>query len=242
LGEVRFMSGPGHRGFRRPSARAWVVIFGPVVVLLGCFLVAVAVARVDIEAILRDPMSVLGAPPLVGVGSVIGVLIWWTAVGVCLFAAALLRRLGQDGQLPVFLVWAAAISAILSLDDQFLFHDELAEDLLGLRERYVMLIYIGMVAVWISWYRRVIARTTWIILAVSFGFFAASVGIDALHQLLYTSAHEGQTLPAVTFVEDAAKLFGIAAWTAYLVDVSFHAVIEHFPAGDPAVPGSGSSG
>jgi hypothetical protein len=229
------MSMPRLRGVRRPSARAWVIIFGPVVALLGCFVVAVAVADVDIEAILRDPMSVLGAPPLLGVGSVIGVLIWWTAVGICLFAAALLRHLGQDGQLPVFLVWAAIISAILALDDQFLFHDELAEDLLGLRERYVMLIYIGMVAVWILWYRRVIARTTWLILAVSLGCFAASVGIDALHQVLYVTTNEGRTLPAATFVEDAAKLFGIAAWTAYLVDVSFRAIIErgiHDP-GDP---------
>jgi hypothetical protein len=220
------MTRPWPRGGRRPGARTWIIIFGPVVALLGCFLVAIAFLGVDPEAVLRDPMSTLGGAPLTGAGSVIGVLIWWTAVGVCLFAAAVLRQARAEHQIISFLVTAAILSAILSLDDQFLFHEELAEDLVGLRERFVVIIYVGLVAAWLLWYRRIIAESAWPILMVSVGLFAASVAIDGLHQALYVTSHGGETLPVETFLEDSLKLLGIAGWTAYLIDVSYRAVIE----------------
>jgi hypothetical protein len=219
------------QGTRHPSRRTWALIFGPVLLLIAAMLVAVATLDVDAEAILRDPMSTLGGPPLMGVGSVIGVLIWWTAVGVCLFTAAVLRHAGREGQMTSFLVTAGIISAVLSLDDQFLFHDELAEDLLGLRERFVVFAYVGVVAAWMFWYRRVIARSVWSILAVSLAAFTVSIVIDGLHQALYTASHDGDTLPVATFVEDSFKLLGVTAWTAYLVELAFHAVVEQDQAG-----------
>ena len=171
--------------------------------------------------------------PLVGAISNVGVLLWWLAAGICLFTFSLARTLGFTRSVRVFLLTSGLLSALLAIDDLFLFHDDLATQLLGLRERHVMLAYLVLVGAWALLNMRVIRDSEWLILAIAAACFAGSIGSDYVTQVGLSDADElGKGLDWGLVIEDGLKFVGIAGWTAYFVRFSQRAVRERFTPGE----------
>jgi len=178
--------------------------------LLALTAVASRAGDVPLEVFSRDPTATLNANPLTGVQSHLGVLVWWAGASISLFAGAVLRRAGGDRTAVEFLRWSAAITAVLTLDDLFLFHDDLAERYLRLNDKAVVFAYGVAILVYLARFRRVILRSAYPLLVAGLALFAGSNVVDLLLQGRWMSEWR-------IFVEDGFKLFGIVSWTAYLV-------------------------
>jgi hypothetical protein len=184
--------------------------------LVGIALVVHLTAGASLNEISRDPLATLEAHPLMGAQSVVGILIWWTAASLALFSWALLRRLGGPTQLGSFLMWGGIITALLALDDQFQFHEDLGKQLFGLRERYAVGALVVVLGLFLLRYRRVIARSEWALLVLAVAFAIGSVAGDFVSQ---ESIAEGLDDPDenLNYLEDTLKLLAIVSWSAYLI-------------------------
>jgi hypothetical protein len=107
-----------------------------------------------------------------------------------------------------FLGWSGLLTTVLLLDDLFLFHESLAPDYLGLRQRLVLLSY-GIATAWyLARFRRIVLGPDVRVLLAALVFFTMSVFVDALQ--------ERWPSPWRILFEDGFKLLGIASWSAYL--------------------------
>jgi hypothetical protein len=212
---------------RRVSHALLALTLVPPIVLIAATAVAHVIARVPLAVFSRDPTATLGANPLTGVQSHVGVLVWWAAAGICIFAAAVAQRSGR-GSMPVqFLVWSAAITAVLTLDDLFQVHEDLAVRYLGINDKVVVLAYGLAVLTYLVRFRRLILQTSYPLLVAGLGLFAGSNAVDLVLQDRWLSDWR-------IFVEDGLKLLGIACWSAYLIDTAFqltrHRAKDELPA------------
>ena len=201
------------------------ILIVPLLVLVAAILAHVF-GDVPFTVITRDPMATMVGDPLTGAQSVVGVGIWWLAAGICLFAYAVASRAGVPPETRSLLLWSGLLTAVLVLDDAFMFHDDLASRIFGLRERYVMLAYGVLLAAYLLRFRRVILRTEWLLLAGALAFFASSIGLDFYDQnncLDFVTPTE--TCDWIMFVEDSLKLLGIVFWSAWLIRISYLAIL-----------------
>ena len=107
-----------------------------------------------------------------------------------------------------------------------MFHDDLASRIFGLRERYVMLAYGVLLAAYLLRFRKVILRTEWLLLAGALVFFASSIGLDFYDQnncLDFVTPTE--SCDWIMFVEDSLKFLGIVFWSAWLIRISYLAIL-----------------
>lgn len=182
--------------------------FGPAVVVLALTVAASAATGIPLATFVRDPAATLGGNPLTGIQSHVGVLVWWAAAAACFLGAALVRPHNQSD--TAFLVWSGTITAVLTLDDLFQFHEDLAVRYFGFDDRAVTLAYGVAVLIYLVRYRGTILRTDYFLLAAGLALFAASNVVDGL----FTDRWPADTR---IFVEDGFKLLGIAGWSSYLV-------------------------
>jgi uncharacterized membrane protein YgdD (TMEM256/DUF423 family) len=201
------------------------ILIVPFLVLMAALLAHVF-GNVPFTVITRDPMATMVGDPLTGAQSVVGVGIWWLAAGICLFASAVASRSRVPPAVRSFLLWSGLLTAVLVLDDAFMFHDDLASRIFGLRERYVMLAYGVLLAAYLLRFRKVILRTEWLLLVGALAFFASSIGLDLYNQnscLEFVTPTE--TCDWSMFVEDSLKLLGIVFWSAWLIRISYLALL-----------------
>ena len=201
------------------------ILIVPLLVLVAAVL-AHAFGDVPFTVITRDPMATMVGDPLTGAQSVVGVGIWWLAAGICLFAYAVASRPRVPPATKSFLLWSGLLTVVLVLDDEFMFHDDLASRIFGLRERYVMLAYGVLLAAYLLRFRKVILRTEWLLLVGALAFFASSIGLDLYNQnscLEFVTPTE--TCDWSMFVEDSLKLLGIVFWSAWLIRISYLALL-----------------
>lgn len=195
---------------RRVGPAVITATFGPAVVMLALTAAASAATGIPLATFVRDPAATLGGNPLTGVQSHVGVLVWWAAAAVCFFGAVLVRRETNDHSDTAFLVWSGTITTVLTLDDLFQFHEDLAVRYLGLDDRAVTLAYGVAIVIYLVRYRGIILRTDYFLLAAGLALFAASNVVDEL----LTDRWAPDTR---IFVEDGFKLLGIAGWSSYLI-------------------------
>jgi hypothetical protein len=203
-----------HAARRRVGPAVIAATFGPAVALLALTAAASVVARVPLTVFSRDPTATLGGNPLTGVQSHLGVLVWWAAAAVCFLGAALLRRARRDPASTAFLVWSGSITAVLTLDDLFQFHEDLAVRYLRIEDKVVVLAYGLAVLTYLVRYRRIILRSDYPLLLAGLVLFAASNAVDVVLQDRWMSDWR-------IFVEDGLKLLGIASWSSYLIRTSY---------------------
>lgn len=221
-----------HQSRRTMGPAVLAATFGPAVLLLALTAAASAAMRLPLALFVRDPAATLGGNPLTGVQSHLGVLVWWAAAAVCFFGAAVLRRTRHDRPGTAFLVWSACITAVLTLDDLFQVHEDLAVRYFRLDDKIVVLAYGVAVMTYLVRYRRMILRSDYFLLAAGLALFAASNVVDVLLQDRWTS-------DARIFVEDGLKLLGIAGWSSYLIRTTFQLLSASMPLGER---GTGSGG
>jgi hypothetical protein len=182
----------------------------PPAVLLALTVVASRAGDIPLGLFSRDPTATLNANPLTGVQSQLGVLVWWAGASISFFAGAVLHRARRDRTLVEFLRWSASITAVLTLDDLFQFHEDLAERYFGLNDAVVVVVYGLAVLVYLVRFRRVILRSQYVLLVAGLTLFAGSNLVDALLQDRWMSEWR-------IFLEDGFKLFGIVNWSAFLI-------------------------
>lgn len=203
---------------RVSTRRLLSVIYLPPLGVLAA-LVAVGLAyRLDASELTRDVASIAGVDPLVGFLSSLGIVVWSGTVGVCFFAAGLLRA-RSAGSTEIehrrFLASAGALSAYLLIDDLFLVHDHLATTHLGIPETMVYALIGIAVASHVLRFRRVIERNAPVLFLFSCAFLTGSVAVDVvLERWLWRLDHWSY------IVEDGAKWLGITGWFGYHATVA----------------------
>jgi hypothetical protein len=196
----------------------------PATAVVGAVAVLSQVQGFPVERLFSDPLAQAGAHPLLGFVSNLGILLWSAAAGACLVAALVLRHGTKPGEREAarFFVVAAALTAILVLDDTFQFHEDLVERLVGRGQTFVLLGYVAIVAAFVVRFRRFMSQSRWVILAIAGVFFAVSIGVD-LYPVFIAALPGDMTIDTETdaydfvshVVEDGSKFIGIALWFAY---------------------------
>jgi hypothetical protein len=160
----------------------------------------------------RDASEVVGFHFYVGAVSQLGILILGAAAAISLFAACVPGS-GEDApERRRFLLASAAVTGWLVLDDLLTLHEIVIPSALGLRQRYVLLIYAAGMAAFLFRFRRAIFRTEFAVLIASLASFGLSCATDALPTRFPERIHH--------HLEDGAKLLGITLWTAYYARTS----------------------
>ena len=199
----------------------------PSLAVLAVTAAAVILFDVSIPAMTRDAAALAQIPPLWGIVSNLGILLWCAAVAICVFAAVAVFRTGPRDAFR-FLLFSALLTAYLLFDDFFQFHENLAPRYLGLDDKAVVAASGVATAAYLVAFRRfILLRTRFVILLLALGFFAAAVITDVLLEpwlLLWIGQWQ-------YFIEDGAKWLGIACWCSY-----YAATAQHILAGVYRLP------
>ena len=147
----------------------------------------------------RDVASAAGAPAYLGFVSQITILLWAAAAGAG-FAGALGAA---EPHRRRFLAGLGLLTAGLAADDALLLHEAVLPRA-GVPEKAVLLYHAGLAAAVFGFGRAAARRTDLVLLACAAAGAASSLAAD---QIPYGGA----------FREDAAKLFGAAAWAACML-------------------------
>jgi hypothetical protein len=188
-------------------------LFSVVGVLLGVLAVAHFITNIPFAKFTADPAATFGYNPLYGYISNIGILLWCSCVSVCFLSAGLLRVYKEEGQMFRFLICFGILTAVLMLDDLFMFHESLGPSYLNISEKWVLLSYGMYTAFCLYHFRRTIMLNDVRYLILAVAAFGVSVLVDQISSRFY--------FPGEYFVEDGLKLTGIASWLAYFVTLSF---------------------
>ncbi len=201
---------------RAPWGKIGVAVYLPLLLLLGGTGVFATVRDIPAGDLFRDPTAVLNAPLYVGALSLVGLFLWTAAAALCFFTTARLWRSAAPRSERTFFLGAGLLTTVLLLDDAFLFHESIAPHDLGISSSVVYAAY-GTAVVGLFWaHQRAVWNSAYSILGVSVVFLAAGVGIDLMidHDFILPSLFVDA--PGLEYyLEDGAKLFGIAGWGTY---------------------------
>jgi hypothetical protein len=157
----------------------------------------------------RDPLQVARLPPYIGFLSNIGILLWNSVLAVCAFCAVAALRGGDPSRREpaLLLLHFAAITAVLMLDDLFMFHEWVFPRILGIGETTVAAVYGFLVLLFLLRHARaILSGADTIFLALAFVGF----GIHNMVEILPVDS-----VLRTHLMEDGAKLFGIAGWVVF---------------------------
>jgi len=186
----------------------------PATAVLAIITVVSALNSVPLALVVEDPAALAKIHPLTGIQSSLGVLMWCAAVTLCFFTAAVLRGAIAPGYF-LFLIASGLLSSYLLLDDLFQFHEKLAIQYLGIRQKYVLAGLAVAVGAYLLGFRRIIAATPYALLALALAFLSVSAVIDMVILKLWPQQGE-----IGIFLEEGSKWLGIAAWCGYFALVS----------------------
>ncbi len=206
----------------RTLRSALIMMYVPVAALLGGAVLMSRLTDTTVAEFTRDPAASTGAHPLLGVVSNVGVLCWCAAAAACLLGAEVLRRQGSRSPVRPFLLSAGLLSGILLVDDLFMVHDWFVVYELHMDEKLLFAAYGLLLATFLTRFRDVILASDFLLLGLALGFFAISLGVDALAP---------DTLRMQHVYEDGAKLLGIVSWLGYFARITLQALAP----GDPTV-------
>lgn len=186
-----------------------------VYVPLGAVLLVVAGQRaVSTSVLFRDPNVLADAPFYAGILSNLGVLLWWTAAVVGFLSYSLLRTFARSRRAHrYFFLAVAAFTALLALDDLLMLHEEVFPNLLGVPEIAVFGLYALLFAVLLVTFRTRVIRLGLALPGSALAFFGVSVLIDLGLLRFFFELPPGLD----GYLEDSAKLLGIASWCYFLV-------------------------
>jgi hypothetical protein len=175
----------------------------------------------SVSTLSLDIAAVASVHPLTGALSSLSVLLWCTAAVTCGFAAVVVwgERPAVSGASAGFLATSSAVSLYLLFDDLFEVHEYLAPRYASIEERFVLGLLGLVVVAYLVGFRRDIARTPWVMLAIALGLLATSAFIDVAFATRMASFG-----PWHLRVQVGAKWIGIACWCSYYVRTAYRAV------------------
>lgn len=116
-----------------------------------------------------------------------------------------------------FFLASGLLTALLTLDDVFLFHepDGFLPTVMHIPEKGVYLIYLCLTAGYLVKFRRIILQdTNYSILMIALMAFFLSMGLDKVPESLLPISTRG-----IALIEDGMKLVGIVSWFSYFLNI-----------------------
>ena len=153
----------------------------------------------------RDALHTLGGRVYVGFVSGLGVLLWSMAATVSLLTAYVCRGSPAPKDFLGFHLGFGLLTAWLTLDDLYLFHDKIGPFFTGLPQWLFCLSYGLAALLLVVRFRTVILKGPWLLLACSVACLGLSAAIDTFLP----------DLDRIVFVEDWFKFLGILCWASY---------------------------
>ncbi len=179
------------------------------VAILGAVALVATSKQVTVGVLTRDMASTARLHPLTGILSNFGILIWCSAAAVSVFAGVVVPR-QRDHRWNTFLLVSGLFTAVLLLDDLFLFHEDLARHYLGIPKQVVYAAYGAATVTYLIGFRRIILETEYALLAGALVFFVLSLMVD-----FRVFGLNPRTSPWYYLLEDGFKFVGIAHWGVY---------------------------
>ncbi|MEX0655709.1 MAG: hypothetical protein WD534_18475 [Phycisphaeraceae bacterium] len=186
---------------------ATLVLVGVAGALLVGVCIYCVITGVEFSTFVREPAAIHNFPPLDGLLSHAGVMLWTATATVCLFGAFLLRRTAAPPAVPRCFLAIGLFNLVLGADDLLMGHEVLVPTTLGISEDVVYVIYAVVALAWLVSYRQIILAGSWGLLVVAVGFLGASVLIDVFYPFQWLHF----------LFEDGAKLMGLSVWASYFV-------------------------
>lgn len=199
-----------------------IIVFAATLVVLSVVIFLGLEYNVQLNYFTKDPMQILDAPFYLGFFSNMGVLLWCSSMLACFFSRALLKNSMENKISRKFLFFSGAVTMLFLLDDLCLMHEDVFPHYLGVPERFVFLIYINIVLLYVISMRDYILSTEYMLLGLACFLIGMSTFVKRIPM----------PIPEDTFLQDVAKLFGIIIWFIYFIRVSYKEVIRemHKPA------------
>lgn len=195
----------------------WKVLFFlylPIALLFIFVGVLSRVSSASLGLLLRDITATAKLPFFTGFVSQLELILWSASLTICSFALVMVNR--QQGDFSAskrFLVYSTLLTAVLALDDMFLFHEEIAPNYLHLNELVVYAVYMIVAIAFVLFNWREILSSEYTLLLLALMLLAVSVGLDALPLDSFHLRYFWEQLEL--FLEDGAKFAGIATWLLY---------------------------
>ncbi len=168
----------------------------------------------DVNAQAHDPS--MGSHFFRGAFTNLGILLWWAAATVSAFTYFLLHRLFHTEvyaeSAKAFFLYMALFTALLTLDDLFMLHEEVFPVHLGVPELAVYAAY-GALTAGLIHFVHFLVRTDFLVLMLALGFFAFSMLIDE-GMLRFLLRIPGRL---DLLIEDTMKMLGIVCWLVFLL-------------------------
>lgn len=197
--------------------RRWrlvLIAYIPAVLLLAAVVVQARRKGLPLSFFFSDIATTADVAFYAGIVSNVGVLLWSVAAVAACFGGSVLRVRGSDQRLARFLLAAGAFSALLALDDLFLFHETVAPYYIGIPQQAVLATYGVLAIAGLVTFADTIRRTEYHLFTLAVVFLGLSVVIDQASSLV-----SGEIL-----WEDGTKLLGIVAWCVYFTRTAFVSV------------------
>lgn len=217
------------RAQRIPLLGAGGFVYLPALLLLLGTVIFTLLTQAKIPFFLSEAKAIYSIPFHAGALSSIGILLWCAAASVCFLTATVLYGSPAESEKRRFLLSAGLLTSVLTLDDLFLIHEELAPDYLNLEEEIVLSFYLVLFIFFLARHIRTIFRTDFSILLTSLTFFAGSFVFDLLfqHRLMLVGAE----LRGLRYLlEEGSKLLGIAGWLGYFGRVCYASLVRQHSA------------
>jgi hypothetical protein len=196
----------------RGLAPLLAALYVPATALLLGALVASRVKKRSFGVFTRDPTTIMGAHPLIGLVSSVGVLGWCATASLCLFTWGVTRHRVAGRLGDMFLLIPGLLTTVLMLDDLFEIHETLAPRYIAVPDDLLIVPYVLVAVGWAVAFRRRILRTEYLLLLIAAGGFTVSGVVDALTDAPYDSRY---------LLEDGLKFLGIVGWLGYFGRVCF---------------------
>lgn len=200
------------------SRYLWKVLFFlylPIVLLfLGVGLLSRLLDDLTLSLLMRDIVTTGRLPFFTGLVPQLEGVLWSASLTVCVIGWVVMKRRGGEAvRSQRFLLQFGLVTAVLLLDDIFLFHGEIAPKNLHIEKNIVLSMYLLTISIFVYLNRLAILSSEYLILMLALGLFGASVLLDLLPLQVF-SVHRF-VLQLRVFLEDGFKFAGIATWLTY---------------------------
>lgn len=208
-------------------------IYGAAALAIGLVALISHITTIPLETFLRDTFATLGASPLVGLQSNLGVLAWFSSGAICLFCAFALRSLKSQstaaGHQPIAVPLLTAecsknaaffqsfgwLSIGLALDDFFVIHEYVTDVVSQVSHVSLYGAYFAIaIGLMLRFHKQILQSRMCGLLAIALAFFTLSITVDTFQDYWISRWR--------IFFEDGCKFLGIVSWSSYF----FYAGVE----------------